>query len=586
MYINAHYEYDITLAFCFFIIFVRCEFKEFYMFCRKYLVKNGKSYQLYMLLIIICVLFFYSCTTENRQSKKVIIRYNESKGIASLDPAFARNQSVIWAVTQLYNGLLQIDDSLNIKPCIAKNYFISNDGKVYTFHLRTDVYFHSSEVFPEGKGRKVNAHDVVFSFNRIIDPKVASPGSWIFEKIDRSKGTNGFEAVNDSTVRIYLSSPFSSFPGVLTMPYCYIVAREAVEFYGKDFRKHPVGTGPFVFKRWVEGEKLILAKNPDYFEFDPAGNRLPYVDGVSISFIVDKQSEFLEFMTRKLDFISGVNASFKDELLTHNGELKPLYQHRICMLKSAYLNIEYIGILVRPDLCKNHALLDVRVRRAINLAINRKKMITFLRNNIGFPAYAGFVPKGVPSFCDTFPTGYSYNPDSAKKLLCMAGYCNGKGIETIKLTTTADYADICEFIQHELSKIGLIIDVEVVNGLAYREMLANGRMQMFRASWIADYPDAESFLSLFYSKNIFPNGPNYTGFVSSEYDKWYQLALNESNAEKRRYYYLKMDSIIIEQAPVVPLFYDQAVRFTQPYIKNLGINPFNLLVLKHVKKLN
>ncbi len=530
--------------------------------------------------------FIWSCAHEDSKTPHKILYYNESKGVATLDPAYARNQSVIWVISQLYNGLLQIDNSLHIQPCIAHKYEISEDGKEYTFWLRNDVYFHDNEVFPGGQGRKVNAYDFEYSFQRIMDPVVASPGAWIFSHVELSKGHKGFLALNDSVLKIYLRNPFPAFLGILTMPYCYVVPHEVVEYYGKDFRSHPVGTGPFYLKRWIESEKLILLKNPRYFEYDSLQKRLPYLDAVVISFIVDKQSEFMQFMSGKIDFISGVNPFFKDELLTRDGKMQKKYIQKFNYLKSPYLNIEYLGMMVdstKKEL-KNHPLLKLEVRIAINMAIDRKKLITFLRNNIGYPACSGFVPRGIPSFCDTFPKGYSYNPDSSKKLLAQAGYPDGRGFRPIVLTTTSDYADICEFIQHELEKVNIPIEIEVVNGLSYREMLANARLSMFRASWIADYPDAESFLSLFYSSNFSPHGPNYTHFVDQQFDKLYQAALNEKEEEKRNKLYQLMDQIIIEKAPVVPLFYDEAVRFTHKNIINMSMNPLNLLILKNVDK--
>jgi peptide/nickel transport system substrate-binding protein len=529
-----------------------------------------------------------SCNRTHEATNKKILYYNESKGVASLDPAYARNQSAIWVVNQIYNGLLQIDDSLNIRPCIAYRYTISSEGKEYTFWLRQDVYFHDSPVFTSGIGRKVTAYDVEYSFRRILDPKVASPGSWIFANVDTSLGNGGFKAVNDSVFRIYLRSPFPAFAGILTMPYCFIVPHEAIDFYGKDFRSHPVGTGPFFLKRWVEGEKMILLKNHRYFEKDSNNQPLPYLDAVVISFIIDKQSEFMQFISGKLDFISGVNPFFKDELLTRQGSLNEKYVGRLNLLKSPYLNMEYLGMLVDTTLpwVKKSPLAQKTVRQAINMAIDREKLVAYLRNNIGYPAKAGFVPRGIPSFCDTFPKGYPYFPDSARKLLAWAGYPNGKGLSPITLTTTSDYADICEYVQHELSQINIPIEIDVVNGLSYREMLANARLMMFRASWIADYPDAESFLSLFYSPNFSPAGSNYTHFRNDQFDRLYLQALTTKNTQQRYRLYRQMDQIIIEDAPVVPLFYDVAIRFTQKNIVNMRMNPLNLLILKEVDKTN
>ena len=142
---------------------------------------------------------------QHHQEKRNFFRYNQSSGLASLDPAFAKDQSGIWVCNQLYNSLVQLDNQLNVHPCIAKSWQISDDGLTYTFHLRNDVKFHDNACFESGKGRTVNAADVVFSFKRIIDPKTASPGAWIFNKdVDTSKP---FVALNYSTFQLKLQRP-------------------------------------------------------------------------------------------------------------------------------------------------------------------------------------------------------------------------------------------------------------------------------------------------------------------------------------------------------------------------------------------
>ncbi len=547
-----------------------------------YNLTNASKY-----IFLLLIPFYFSCNLQYKNKKRgKVFHYNESKNISSLDPAYARFPSTIWPINQLFNGLVQLDDSLNIKPCIAKIWNISTDGTIYTFRLRNDVYFHDNSLFSHPESRKVKATDFEFTFNRLLDPATASPGAWVFNAVNTNKANTkkGFKAINDSTFQIFLKSPFQAFLGLLTTPYCYVVPFEIVNFYGRDFRYHPVGTGPFKFKFWKEGEKLIFIKNENYFEKDTNGEKLPHIDAVSITFIADKQSEFLEFIKGRIDFISGVNASFKDELITRTGKLNPKYNKRINMLTCPYLNMEYLGFLVDTTIetVKNSPLRFKKVRQAINLAIDRKKMLTYLRNNIGYPASAGFVPKGLPSYSESAVKGYIYNPDSARKLLSEAGFPGGKGLLPIKITTVSDYQDLCEYIQHELSQVGIPVEIDVVTGLAYHEMLADSRINVFRASWIADYPDAENFMALFYSKNFSPKGPNYTHFKNANFDKLYELSLKERNNQKRFDYYNQMDQIIINESVVVPLFYDVAVRFTQKNIYNLGINPLNLLYLKYV----
>ncbi len=281
------------------------------------------------------VFIFCTCTNSELDTKnKTVFNYNELNGLTSLDPAAAANFENIWPVNQLFNGLLEMDDSLNIQPMIAKNYELSSDGKVYTFHLRNDVYFHDNECFENGKGRKVNANDFVFSFNRLFDSKVSSALS-LLDKIDKNEKNKfiGFEALNDSTFKIYLKEPFNAFASILTMKFFCVIPFEAIEYYKQDFRKNPVGTGPFIFKTWDEGSKLILLKNEKYFEKDANNIQLPYLDAVTVSFIKDRETAFMEFLNGKFDMLSGADAFNTSEVLNKEGDLRPAYKKNLICKK-------------------------------------------------------------------------------------------------------------------------------------------------------------------------------------------------------------------------------------------------------------
>lgn len=534
------------------------------------------------------MLLFLSChRSDNYYDKnKQVFRYNESAGITSLDPAYAKDQANIWVCNQLFNGLLQLDDKLKIQPCIASKWEISNYGKTYTFTLRKDVYFHSNKIF-KNLSRNVTANDFVFSFNRIIDEKNASPGAWIFNYVKKENGSYAFNALNDTVLEITLKQSFPPFLGLLSMQYCSVVPHEAIEFYGKDFRKNPVGTGPFLIKLWKEGVKLVLLKNKDYFEFEKK-ERLPFLDAISITFIIDKQSVFLEFVKGNIDFISGIDASYKDELLTVNGQINSKYKNKFQMISQPYLNTEYLAFLMDSNQngMKNNPVKFKAVRQAINFGFDRVKMMRFLRNNIGAPALYGFIPKGLPGFDTSKIKAYSYQPDKSRKLLADAGFPNGENLGEITLSTTSSYIDLCKYIQNQLTEIGLKINIDVNPPATLREMIAKSKIPFFRGSWIADYPDAENYLSLFYSPNFCPSGPNYTHFSNKKFDMLYNKAQNEQNDSLRFIFYNQMDQIIIDEAAVVVLYYDQVLRFVQNNIKGLGSNPMNLLSLKKVRKFN
>lgn len=530
----------------------------------------------YATIVMMVSLLTVGCRVPDN-SDRMIFRYNESAGIGTLDPAYAKDQALIWGCSQIYNGLIQLDTMLRPIPSIAKEWNISEDGKTYSFRLRDDVYFHKSELFGTADStRRVVAGDVLYSYNRILDPKVASPGLWIFNEV----AEDGFQAPDDSTFVIHLKQPFSPFLSLLAMPYCSVVPREVVEHYGTDFRQHPCGTGPFKMQMWKEGVKLVLRKNENYFERDEEGNPLPYLDAVAITFIVDKQTAFLEFVKGNLDFMNSIAPSYKDEILTAKGGLREKYADRITLTSTPFLNTEYLGFLMDGD---DNPMKDKRIRQAINYGFDRRKMIKYMRNDVGRAGCQGFIPYGLPGYDSTAQFGYDYNVEKAKQLLSEAGYPGGKGLPTLKLATTSTYLDLCKYIQQQLGILGLDVKVEVNPPAALREQIAQSKSSWFRGSWIADYPDAENYLSLFYSPNHCPVGPNYTHFTSAKFDRLYERAKAEVDDSIRLRIYREMDSLIMDEAPVMVLYYDQVLHFTQKNVSGLRSNAMNSLDLRRVK---
>ena len=538
---------------------------------------NNKLYFKHIAILVIVNLFILSCNNTKNNQYNIFI-YNESKGIPTLDPAFARNQTIIWPCSNIFNGLVQTDSLLQVRPCIAKAWSISDNMLTYTFHLRSDVFFHAHKAFGAKQHRKVVAHDFVYSFNRLTNPKTGSPGAWVFNLVDKTFGSNGFNAVNDSTLIIKLKKPFVPFLGMLTMTYCSVVPKEVVEQLGEKFGQAPIGTGPFKFKLWDLNDRLICVKNHQYFETDSSGTALPYLNAFHVSFIADKQSEFMEFMLGNIDFISGIHATNKDELLTRDGKLRKRHRSRFYMQTAPYLNTEYLGFTMNK---KHINYIEPKIRLALNYAFSRERMIAYLRNNLAIAAKASLTPPILYPFETHQLPAYQFNQTKARELLKEAGYENGKGLKPIILTTTPDYLDIAEYIQHEAMQIGIQITIETATGAAFRQKVANGDLAFFRASWIADYPHAENYLLLFCSDNKSPSGPNYTQFDNPQFDSLYYKIAQNSNA---KHLIPLADSIVISETPVIPLFYDVVVRFVNKNIDNFAINSLNNIDLKRTKK--
>jgi len=531
-------------------------------------------------MVLTVVTLYNSCSTGESEGK-MVFHYNQPEGIGSLDPAFAKNQANMWAVHQLYNTLVETNDSLLPAPSLATRWEISDDRRVYTFYIRSDVYFHPDAAFGANAVRRLTAHDVEYSFKRLVNKATASPGAWVFNgKVDPDQG---FVALNDSVFQLKLIRPYNPILGILSMQYCSVVAKEAVELYGADFRKHPCGSGPFRFSAWEEGQALILLKNDHYFERDSKGQSLPYLDAVKVSFLDSKASEFLEFQQGRLDFINDIDASFKDEVLTKKGELRKDWEGKIVLQKHAYLTIEYLGILVDSanPIVEASPLRLKKIRQAINYGFDRRKMMMYLRNSIGFPAESGFIPVGLPSFDSNAVKGYHYDPAKAAELLKEAGFPDGKGLPAIKLLTVPVYAELANFIARELQEIGIPVQVEAIQKSLLLEQTAKSQAGFFRASWIGDYPDAENFLNVFLGKN--PAPPNYTRFKNAVYDDLFAKAMAAPDINTQNQLYQQMDQLVVNEAPVVPLWYDMVIHLVNPRVVNFLPNSLNLLELRQVK---
>ncbi|MBC7447892.1 MAG: ABC transporter substrate-binding protein [Hymenobacteraceae bacterium] len=537
-----------------------------------------------------------ACDSAAPTDPRRVFRYNQSEqsgALTSLDPAFARNQANIWAQTQLFNGLIELDSALRPAPALAHRWTVSADARTYTFRLRPGVRFHDDPCFPEGKGRVVRAADVVYAFRRLLDPATASTGGWIFrgKVLSDSAGVprdSAFQAPNDSTIVVRLGQPFAAFLSLLSMPYAFVVAPEAVARYGRDFGQHPVGTGPFRFHVWNEGSALVLHRNPTYWRLDARGRRLPYLDAVQISFIGDKKTEFLTFLQGKLDFLSGIRESSRDLILRPDGQVRPDFAGRFRVEKVPYLNTEYLGFQLDSATLREPtpAVRDRRVRQALSFAIDRRAYVRFLLSSVGQPGTSGMVPPALASFDEKAVPGYAYDPARARALLREAGYGPGGRPLSLKLSTVAEKREQVEFLQQQWAAVGATVTLDINQGPAHQELVDNGKAAFWTKSWLGDYPDAENYLALFYSPNFSPAGPDKTHFRSAAYDQVYEQALREPDEARRLTLYQQLDRQMLAECPVIVLYYDEVIRLTQPTVRGLRADPMNQLRLERVRKGN
>lgn len=528
-------------------------------------------------------------------------RYNEPDGIASLDPAVASYKAAIWAGSQIFNGLVELDSNGAIVPCIARSWTVDPSGTEWTFSLRTDVYFHDDACFGSQRTRRLTAHDVRYTIERICHAHTKTTGLWVFRtridgadvfheasKTDSTVRLRGLVVVNDSTIRIKLSSPFAPFLALLTIPYAWIVPREAVETYGANFGRHPVGTGPFACSSWQADVALTLTRWPRYFKVDSAGRRLPYLRSVRITFLRDRRNEFLEFTRGEYDMVSSIDGALSPALFDADGSLRPPYD-RFQMFRATAHSVEYYGMLLdtTTPVGRTSPLAHSRaLRQALNYAVDRHRLVTYVLRGRAIPATHGVLPPTMAGFSDSV-VGYSYNPSKARQLLAEAGYPHGKGLPPLllQLGNSDISASVAEAVQSMWKEIGVTVTLRQVDFPQHLSMVRAGDLPMWRTSWIGDYPDPENFLALFVTANKAPKGPNTTHIAIAAVDSLYAMSLDPRRSfEERSSLYHAMERHILAEAPWVFLYHDVLLRLVQPSVRGYRLDGSDRLVLERVSK--
>lgn len=487
--------------------------------------------------------------------------------------------ATMWACSHIYESLFTLNENSELESTLIDGYEINEDGTQYIFRLKPNIYFHQNSCFKSRRRtRELTAEDVVYSLSRLIDTRLASPGAWVLK--DKIDTMHPFQVLNKYSFCIRLNKKNAQLLNILSMPYCSIIPHEAVQFYGKDFHKNPVGTGPFRFKLWDEGTVLFLERNKIYHQKDSLGVSLPYLDFIKITFNEQKKFEFLEFTKGRLTFITSPDQSAVQTLFDREGQLKSEWSQKINCIKKPFLNTEYMAIMQDTSLLTRKSPLKNRdIRKAINLSIHRDEIVRYIKFGLATAAHKGFVPAGMPNY-DSSIRGYEYNPQLARKLILNAGYSKSNPPK-LSLHTNNSLIDLAEFLSKQLEQVGFEIDIRLHPLDVMMQLASKGEVDFFRRSWLADYPDAENYFSCFYSKNQSP--PNYTRFRNQRFDQLYEAATSELNSKKRRALYRNMEEIILEESIVVPIFYDQSIRLFQKNVQGLEQNVLNQLNLKKVK---
>jgi oligopeptide transport system substrate-binding protein len=519
-----------------------------------------------------------------------IFKINEVEDFKNLFPLSINDAPSFRIAGQVYQGLLKLDQAtLEVKPCLAESFTVSEDATKYTFKLHKGIKFQNDPCFKDGQGREMNAHDVKYCFDRICTASADNVVYVLFEskvkgakeyyestkngKKGSKEGVSGIKVIDDYTIEVELNFPFSAFPKIIAHNGCWIFPKEAYEKYKDEMRVQMVGTGPFI-RQTVKDEMVLLKRNPNYWEKDEHGNQLPYLDGIKFTFKDQKKIEFLEFNKKHLDMVWKLPVEEIQFILANRDNASSGNAARILQETQA-LAIQFYGFQTQGEIFNNK-----KVRQAFNFAIDREKLCTFTLQGEGRPAAYGFVPPytGYPY---QNVVGYTFDPGKAKSLLAEGGYPGGRGFPACTLYfnsggTTNELLAVA--IQNELKEnLNIDVTIQMMKQKQLIDYFVSGKADFWRSAWVADYPDPENFLNMFYGKYV-PENPddmsniNFSRYKNEEYDKLFELALRETDEAKRMELFAKCDQMIIDDAVVMPIYYDSYQRLLQTNIANFPIN--------------
>jgi peptide/nickel transport system substrate-binding protein/oligopeptide transport system substrate-binding protein len=496
-------------------------------------------------LIALVCLFVATCTTTNRLPGYAHFRLNNNP--TTLDPALIVDVNGGTIAAKLFNGLVRLGDDLQVAPDIAERWTVSRDGRTYRFFLKEGVLFSS--------GREVRAWDFKYSFERVLDPETKSSQTWIFENIagaqkfmdGEAEDVAGIRVINKNTMEIRLDEPFSPFLGLLTMPAAYVVPMEEVLHWDEDFSSHPVGTGPYVLTEWLPNRHLILKGREGYFD----GN--PKVKGIMYRIIPEELTSVTEFELGNLDMIT-IPAS--EHLRYKRSERWGGF-----LSSTVGINTYYLGLN-----CQRPPFDNPDIRRAINYAIDRKKILETLHEGRGLLA-SGPVPgilRRWPS-----PEGYPYDAEKARELL---GKLEDREVDFI-ITADQQVVDMAEVIQAYLEDAGLRVRIRQLEWSAFKEAINRGEADMFWLSWWADYPDPENFLFPTFHSSNHGSGGNRARYTNPEVDSLIEMGQRATSENKRNGFYGEAERIIATDTPWVFFWHKMDTVIRQPWVKNLRLYP-------------
>ena len=484
----------------------------------------------------------------------------------TLDPHLTTDATSAQVIVEIFGGLVTIDRNLDVVPDLAESWDISADGRVYTFRIRPDAVFHD--------GKPVTAEDVRWSLERVTDPLTEAPN------VDQYLGDivgvdaklagdvleiSGVQVINGRTIEITIDASKSFFLAKMTYPTAFVLDRENIEANPKNWFRKPNGTGPFKMTEYKVGETLILSRH-DAYHLGPA-------KVAEVEMILSGGTSMLMYENDEID-IAGVGLADLDRLL------EPSHNLNAELTRAApSFSVQYIGLNVNEP-----PLDDVKVRQALNLAIDKREIATIVLGDQVVPA-KGILPPGFPGFSESV-SGYEFDPIKAKQLLLESKYGNDlDNLPPITITTPGSFgANVSLDMEVVLAmwekNLGITTEFQQTEFATFLKDLNKRRFQMFDIGWIADYPDPENFLDiLFYSDS----SNNHTNYNNPEVDALLEKARVETDETLRFSIYNDVEQTILDDAPWIPLWYSgERYLLVKPNVHDYLLTPLIIPKLRHV----
>lgn len=476
----------------------------------------------------------------------------------TLDPAISQDVSSWEYLLHIFSGLVTLNDQLQVEPDLATRWDLSPDGKTYTFTLRQDAKFHD--------GRAVTASDFKYSFERTCDPKLQSPvaGTYLDDIVGvadklsgRASDIAGVIVKDDYTLEITIDSPKEYFIAKLTYPTAFVVDKANVES-GKDWTRHPNGTGPFKLREWKTDQAIVLERNDAYYGQKPTLQR--------VSFYLGGGSPMALYEKNELD-VAAVGLADIDRVTDQSS---PLYRE---LSVTPMLGITYIGLNTKAK-----PFDDVKVRQALVQALDRDKIASVLFKGTKVKA-TGILPPGMPGYNKDL-RGLDYDVEGAQQLLDESSYKGVAGLPPITFSVALGVGGLANsFADIYRQTVGIDLAVEQVDQGFYED-LERGNFQLFFLSWVADYPDPQDFLDILFHSS---SPGNHTGYSNQTVDKLLEQARVERDDEARIKLYREAERIIVDEAPIIPLYHDVRYTLVKPHVKGLVLTPMGILSLRGVE---